>query len=124
MKLPIIICVDERNGEILFTADEGTASTADPKLVESIPSDELEKIKNWLGNSGIDFFNEMRDKYNSVCPAFVKDGIPHSVHFREGMRVRNFLRELDYFKDWTCHQLDDNWTLIIEKIIEQPNKST
>ena len=45
--------------------------------------------------------------------------IPHPVHWREGMAVRNSLRECEHCKDWTDHDFDDNWIEVVERAIER-----
>ena len=44
--------------------------------------------------------------------------IPHIVHFREGMQVRNFMRQSGECNDWSDHEFDDNWVKLIELIIK------
>jgi len=44
-------------------------------------------------------------------------GIPHPVHFREGMRVRNYMRTLPACKGWNQHDLENTWVEAIEKAI-------
>ena len=81
-------------------------------------SESLKEIKSWLGDDGIMFFKHLKEKYGRIDTIFMEDGIPHPVHFREGMRVRNFLRELDEFKYWDTNKLDDEWVGIIEEVIK------
>lgn len=79
----------------------------DPKLKN--------KVKKWLGKSGITFFFNLKKKYGSVSPVYMENGIPHPVHWREGMQVRNFLRK---HVNWDCHKLDNQWANIIEEAIK------
>lgn len=46
-------------------------------------------------------------------------GIPYAVHFNEGMQIRNFLRGTGLCDNWDCHDLDNNWADIVEKVIEE-----
>jgi len=78
----------------------------------------VESVRKWLGAGGIKFFTDLKKKYGRIDAIFMEDGIPHPVHFREGMQVRNFLRSLPECKDWTDHQFDDNWVSIIEEVIK------
>lgn len=79
-------------------------------------------VQSWLGKEGIDFFSSLRSKYDTVSPTIrmqLASGAtyPHSVHFREGMAVRNFLRTLPETKGWTAHDYDENWaTLVVEAL--------
>ena len=43
-----------------------------------------------------------------------ENGIPHLVHFREGMVIRNFLRRQRFTRHWDSHRLDNEWATIIE----------
>jgi hypothetical protein len=82
-----------------------------------LSNESMTKLAEWLGTDGISFFKEMKQKHGRIDAVFMEGRIPHPVHFREGMRVRNFLRSLDECKDWGAHKLDDNWVDIIEDVI-------
>ena len=45
--------------------------------------------------------------------------IPHPIHFREGMQIRNALRGSGLCEGWDDHDLDDNWAEIVERAIEK-----
>ena len=77
----------------------------------------ITKVKKWLGKDGIACFRKYKENYGTVSPIFIEDKIPHPVHFREGMQVRNFLRTLEECKDWTSHDFDNKWKDIIEEAI-------
>lgn len=73
-------------------------------------------IREFLGEDGITFFREIRDEHNGelavVLPGDFGNFIPHSVHFNEGMQVRNSIRT--WYSDNNieipdCHSLDDCW---------------
>jgi hypothetical protein len=74
--------------------------------------------KEWLGDDGINHFKRIKTKYGCVNACWFDDGIPHPVHFREGMEIRNFMRTSGYCDDWTSHDFDDNWVSLIDKIID------
>ena len=83
----------------------------------------ITKTKEWLEEDGIDFFTKLKEKYGSVSPVYdeVLDNgmtIPHPVHFAEGRFVRNFLITLEEYKDWSQHDLDNNWSKIVEECIK------
>lgn len=78
----------------------------------------IKKTFTFLGNDGLNFFNDCKLKYGTVSPIIVKRNYPHSVHFNEGMQIRNFLRSLEECKFWDDHDFDDNWIGIIEKCLE------
>lgn len=89
-----------------------------PKITEEL----IEEIRNWLTQDGIEFFRAVMRDHGTLLA--VLDGgkidgvrIPHPVHFREGMQVRNKLRQLTNFS-WTVHQYDDFWTEIVERAIK------
>lgn len=77
----------------------------------------IPELKKWLGVNGINFFKELMQKYGRVNAVWDEGGIPHCVHFREGMQVRNKLRELTDGK-WSTHEYDNTWTEIIEECIK------
>ncbi len=94
------------------------------------------QLKEWLGEDGISFFREIKEKHGTVNAIWMEgeedrqgmtelrkaihratgNGIPHPVHFREGMQVRNFLRKAtDY--SWTDHEYDNKLTGLVEEAI-------
>jgi hypothetical protein len=79
----------------------------------------IDKIQKWLGVDGIKFFMDLKKKHGRVDSVYMEQGIPHPVHLREGIQVRNFLRSLPECKDWDDHKLDDNWVSVIEEILNQ-----
>jgi len=81
-------------------------------------SESIKLIRAWLGVMGIRFFVNVKREHGRIDAIWMEDGIPHPVHFREGMRVRNFLRTLDECKDWDADKLDDNWVPIIEEVLK------
>jgi hypothetical protein len=76
----------------------------------------VNKLKKWLGKNGIQFFTEVKEKYGRINAFWLEEGeIPHAVHFREGMAVRNYLRT---FLDWDAHKLDNEWVALVEEAIQ------
>lgn len=87
------------------------------KMQREVSSELIEKTRKFLGEDGLEFFKEMKRKHGEYAAVFMKGGIPHAVHFREGMQVRNFMRH-NGCEDWDAHDLDDTWVSLIEKVIE------
>jgi len=86
-----------------------------PNEISEIEKDMFARILVWLGYDGIAFFQMCVDEYGSLVQSiWTEDGIPHSVHFREGMHVRNFLRGLTYTENWDAHDFDNRWMHIIQ----------
>lgn len=77
----------------------------------------IPELKKWLGVNGINFFKSIMQKYGTINAVWMEEGIPHSVHFREGMQIRNKLRELTN-GSWSTHEYDNTWTEIIEECIK------
>lgn len=82
-----------------------------------LSNDLIEKTKKWLGEEGISFFKEIKEKHGEINACWNEGGIPHPVHFREGMQVRNFMRDTSLCEDWNDHDFDNNWIFLIERII-------
>jgi len=97
-----------------------------------------QKLRKWLGKDGISFFREIKEKHGRVDACWLEGseddpdktvlanaiekakfpGIPHPVHFREGMQVRNFLRTI-FGDTWTAHDYDNRWAELIEDAIRE-----
>lgn len=73
-------------------------------------------MRVWLGEDGLDFFRNVKKVHGQLNACWLEDNIPHSVHFREGMLVRNKLRELTN-GTWSSHEYDDTWVDVIEECI-------
>ena len=63
-----------------------------------LSNEEKEALKKWLGEDGIRFFKHLKGLTGNVAPCLklnvLRKGVPvYPVHFREGMQVRNWLRE-------------------------------
>lgn len=74
-------------------------------------------LRFWLGYDGLAFFREIKEKYGKVNAVWVEGNIPHIVHFREGMQVRNRLRLLTQ-GSWTTDEYDNTWAEMIEECIK------
>ena len=85
---------------------------------KKLNKNDAKKVKKWLGKKGIKLFFNYKNKYGTVSPVFMESGIPHAVHFREGMQVRNFLRTLPSCSKWNSEDLDNSWQDIIDLIVE------
>jgi len=44
--------------------------------------------------------------------------IPHPVHFREGMQIRNFMRASGYCQGWTSEDFDEMWVKAVEETLK------
>lgn len=77
----------------------------------------IREMREWLGVLGLNFFLDTKHKYGRIDAVWMEDGIPHMVHFREGMDVRNKLRELTN-NEWTAIEYDETWVAVIEECIK------
>jgi hypothetical protein len=75
----------------------------------------IQKLKRWLGEDGLSFFSDVKKKHGKIDAVWSEGAIPHSVHFNEGMQVRNWLRTQRYCKNWDCHDYDNNWVELVEE---------
>lgn len=86
--------------------------------MKHISEELVTKTRSWLGEEGFSFFmGECYKKYGTVSPVFMYYGVPHPVHFREGMTVRNFMRGTGLCVDWDAHDFDNNWCEVVERAI-------
>jgi hypothetical protein len=76
------------------------------------------QLRDWLGRTGIAHFRKIKAEHGEINTVWMEGGIPHSVHFREGMQVRNKLRELTN-NTWSSHEYDDRWIGLIEEAIKE-----
>lgn len=81
----------------------------------------IQKCQNWLGEKGINHFKMILKEHGTLNAVWQEESIPHIVHFREGMQIRNFMRSLNEFKNWNAHELDDNWQLFVLECIGECN---
>ncbi len=89
-----------------------------PVLMSEVgKADLLQGLKGWLGAPGERFFTWCYEKYDTCSPVYQEGGITHSVHFQEGMSVRNYLRNCPICKNWTAQQLDDNWEPLVQEAL-------
>jgi len=91
----------------------------DQSSVRILSASFVEKTKEFLGDDGLKFFREVKNKHGEINACWNEGGIPHSVHFREGMQVRNFMRSTEFCEDWNDHDFDEHWIPLIERAIEE-----
>lgn len=84
----------------------------------------VQKVRDWLREDGIKFFREVKAEHGDLNAVWNESGIPHCVHFREGMQVRNFMRETGLCDDWSCHDFDNFWIAVVEAAIEDIEKES
>ena len=77
--------------------------------------DLVRKLKKWLKKDGIKYFRDIKAKYGRIDAVWMEGNLPHPVHFREGMQIRNFLRQ---HMNWDSIKLDNQWVRLIEEAID------
>lgn len=77
----------------------------------------VEAAREWLGVDGHEFFTKVYTEHKTLCAVWMDGRIPHPVHWREGMTVRNFLRSLDETCNWDAYDYDDRWIPIVMRAI-------
>lgn len=87
---------------------------------KEIPQELVDHVKTRIGPHGCKLFKDYKEKHGTICPTFLRGVVPWPVHLREGMAVRNIMRDLPVCKDWTDHDFDDNWTKVIGKVLDNP----
>ncbi len=71
-----------------------------------------------IGAAGIAFFSLCKIEHGRVDACWMDEGIPHPIHFREGMYVRNAMRSLPQCSGWDAHDFDDSWVQAIEDVLK------
>ena len=81
--------------------------------------DLVTRLRKYLGKGGIHFFWTLLRLTKTVSPVLRTKGmIPsHPVHFREGMTVRNWLRDQPECANWTTDDFDNKWADLVEKAV-------
>lgn len=90
-------------------------------------NDELyvKALKIWLGEENVRYFKHLKDLKGSVFPVLrlnaERKGIPvHPVHFREGMHIRNYLREkFPELSEMAGDIMDDYAVRLMEEVIKE-----
>lgn len=83
-----------------------------------------ERFLEWLRPSGIKYLKGIKEKYGEIAACWNEGGIPHPVHFREGMQIRNWMRDQPEFADnLDCHWLDNNWEKFTEECLKETNET-
>jgi len=87
----------------------------------------ISDLATWLGPDGLKFFRDVLDKYgglNVVLKGVPGDGnIPHPVHMREGMKVRNKMRDLHTAMGHPhehAHWYDNHWQAAVKACLGIP----
>lgn len=83
-------------------------------MAKEIPEPLVKALRAWLGDDGICFFALCLAEHGTVSPILRDGRIPHPVHWREGMNVRNFMRRSGFCEGWTDHELDESWSEAVE----------
>jgi hypothetical protein len=86
-----------------------------------ITSEIIKAVDDWLGEEGRAFFRECLETHGEIGPVIATGSIPHPVHWREGMQVRNTMRKSGLCNDWNDHDLDDNWEEVVEECLKLHN---
>jgi len=81
-------------------------------------SEELVKyIMENMSVQGLMYFVGILDTFGTLN-CVIPGKIPHPVHFRDGMHVRNMMRESGLCDDWTAHEFDDYWEEVVIEAIK------
>jgi hypothetical protein len=92
--------------------------------IPDIPESLIEAMREFLGKEGIAQFREWRKEHGTVSPVLKTEigqgvpPIPHPVHFREGMQIRNFMRGTGLCTGWDDHDYDNKWSKVVEAAIK------
>lgn len=84
------------------------------------------KLAEFLGPRGVRYF-QLLHQFHGGIPLAVqlnakRKGMSfHPIHLREGMQIRNFLRDLPECSDWdeNKHEMDDNYLRVLCAAIDR-----
>jgi Tat protein secretion system quality control protein TatD with DNase activity len=85
----------------------------------------VQHVRAFLGEDGLDFFQDVKEKhgrYDAHWAIHISNGqtIPHIVHLREGMQVRNAMRRHSDTTEWDDHMYDAMWVEVVRRAVEEP----
>lgn len=72
----------------------------------------------WLNPEGVSHLKSIKEKHGELAAVWVNGRLPHSVHFSEGVQIRNWMRIQPEFQEKDQHWLDDNWVEFTERCLE------
>jgi hypothetical protein len=128
---------------------KGGKYDGEPQCFDSIPGTKrtitkemVAFLREWLGEEGLTFFRSVKANRGTVNCVITADEnkaalggdewpekrpnirplIPHPIHFRQGMAVRNALRGSKLCDDWSDHDFDNNWHRAVERVLDQEEK--
>jgi len=76
--------------------------------LKPIPTMLVIKTQQYLGDEGLTFLREVKNSEAGLI----------SVHFNQGMQLRNFMRSSGDCQGWTDHDYDDSWMALTELCIK------
>lgn len=79
------------------------------------------RLREWLGDENVRYFRLLKSLTGTYSPVLhlnsKRKGIPtHPVHFREGMQIRNWMRNQPEFNGWDSERLDSYWSILVERM--------
>lgn len=85
----------------------------------------IEKVRTFLRSEGIQFFRRVKTEFGTVAAVIPPNHelnelpIPWPIHFREGMQIRNFLRQITD-NGWEFDEYENGWVNIVNEAIKEP----
>ena len=83
----------------------------------------IKQLSDWLGSKGRIFFQNIIDKYGHLNVVLPGKGVPHPVHMREGMSVRNAMRDIHTaigHPHESAHWYDNQWQSAVKQCLGIP----
>ena len=80
----------------------------------------IDHVRKFLGETGAEFFAKTKREHGRYDAVYKEEGaaFPHPVHFREGMQVRNAMRDHPDTQGWSAHDYDDSWVHVVSLCLE------
>jgi len=99
----------------------------DVDIMKKINENLINKFSKWIGNENLRYFKHLNGLTGTYAPVLKlnqkRKGIPvHPVHLREGMQIRNWMRQQKECNGWNDIDFDDNWCNLVELTIKKKIK--
>lgn len=84
----------------------------------------VDRFYEWIGKENLKWFRHLRGLTGTYAPVLrlnhKRKGMPcYPVHLREGMQIRNWMRQQKECVGFDAHSYDNNWVKLVEITIDK-----